>query len=485
MSNKGQNENVNSGQAEYDLDLDALERKKPEPKPKKVELTIVKRAREQATKQQEDAQETLNRRLESSGAFTAIAKATSFQSSLAKSIGFQSNLNQVVKSVGSAFQTTQPALQLAKQMAEAQKSIAQAVEPMLETMRQLGEKLQKMFEAIRQSLPSFTSIFKKIGSGITNRISPLFQSVFSRFANFKPPPLAGFLKQCLEQISKLAQTIFNRFDFGKLFQPLTDFFKLLLKSNFYLVVRASEGDQVATNQLAKIWWKLGREYYKLERLQGREPTEDEFQHIVQTTCLEVLKENEHKDMNWGLKAAKTVFYTLVHHLAAQYIYINDSKVASNWVEFNVYVDEKTNSEYIFLGSLARQVGVSQQTLRNWIEAGELEAIKTSFYSKLRSSKAIAFLVPYRQGIVNELVKLKQVKQNQQRHQLEGFYTIGQIAKAIGINPKTLRRWDSQGILVPRRINSMRYYTLDQVKEIPAIIQQNKSPRTYALRQQLA
>lgn len=485
MLNKGQNENVNSGQAEYDLDLDALERKKPKPKPKRVELTIVKRAREQATKQQEDAQETLNRRLESSGAFAAIAKATSFQSSLAKSIGFQSNLNQVVKSVGSAFQTTQPALQLAKQMAEAQKSIAQTVEPMLETMRQLGEKLQKMFEAIRQSLPSFTSIFKKIGSGITNRISPLFQSVFSRFANFKPPPLAGFLKQCLEQISKLAQTIFNRFDFGKLFQPLADFFRLLLKSNFYLVVRASEGDQVAAHKLAKIWWKLGREYYRLERLQGREPTEDEFQHIVQTTCLEVLKENEQKGMSWGLKAAQTVFYCLVHYLAAQYIHINDGKVASDWIEFNVYIDENTNNEYLFLGSIARQVGVSEQTLRNWIASGELDAIKTSFYSKLRSSNAVAFLVPYENGIISELIKLKEQKRMGQLHQRSDLYTVAQVANAIGISPKTLRRWDSQGILVPKRIKSIRYYTTAQASTIPTILERNASPRTQALRQKFA
>lgn len=485
MSNEGQNENVNPGQTKVDLDLDALENKKPETEPKVVELTIVKRAREQATKQQKDAQEILTERLKSSGAFAAIVKANSIQGSLAKSLGFQSNLNQVFKSVGTAFQATQPALQLAKQMTETHKSIARSMEPMLETIRQLGEKIQKMFEALRQSLPSFSSIFKKIGSGITSRITPLVQTVISRLASFKPPPITNFLKQCIEQISKFTRTVFGHIDFGKIFQPIADFLKLLLKSNFYLVVRASEGDPIASHKLAKMWWKLGREYYRLERLQGREPTEDEFRHIIQTTCLEILRENEHKSMGWGLKAAQTVFYSLVHCLIAQYIRINDDKVASEWVEFNVYVDEKDGKEYLFLGTIARQVGISDQTLRNWIESGELEAIKTSFYSKLRSSKAVAFLVPFREGIVAELNRIKVEKQMSQRHQKEDLYTVSQVANAIGISTKTLKRWDERGILVPRRIKTIRYYTIEQVKTIPTILEQNNSPRTIALRQRFA
>lgn len=485
MSNEGKNENVNQGQKKYVLDLDAPTEKKPEVEPKTVELTIVKRAREQATKQQKDVQETLNERLRTSGAFATVVKASSVQGSLAKALGFQSNINQVFKSVGVAFQATQPALQLAQQMAEAHKSIARTIEPMLETMRQLGEKIQKMFEALRQSLPSFSSIFKKIGSGITSRIAPLVQTVISKFANFKPPPVTNFLKQCVEQISKFTRTVFGHIDFGKIFQSLVDFFKLLSKSNFYLVVKASKGDSIASCQLAKMWWKLGREYYRLERLQGREPTEDEFEHIIQTTCLEILRENEHKSMGWGLKAAQTVFYSLVHHLMAQYILIYDNKAASEWVEFNVYIDEKNNKEYLFLGTIARQVGISDQTLRNWIRSGELEAIKTSFYSKLRSSKAMAFLVPYREGIVTELNKIKAEKQMAQRHQRDDLYTVSQVANAIGISSRTLKRWDARGILVPRRIKAIRYYTIEQVKTIPTILEQNNSPRTIELRQRFA
>jgi hypothetical protein len=110
VSNEGKNENVNQGQINYDLDLDAPKEQKPVARPKTVELTIVKRAREQATKQQKDVQETLNERLRTSGAFAAVVKANSVQGSLAKALGFQSNINQVIKSVGVAFQATQPAI---------------------------------------------------------------------------------------------------------------------------------------------------------------------------------------------------------------------------------------------------------------------------------------------------------------------------------------------------------------------------------------
>lgn len=481
MTDEGKNDSVNQGQTKYDPDLDAPTEKKTEVEPKTVELTVVKRAREQATKQQKDIQETLNERLRTSGAFAT----TSVQGNLAKALGFQSNINRVFKSVGVAFQATQPALQLARQMTEAHKSIARTMEPMLETMRQLGEKIQKMFEALRHSLPSFSSIFKKIGSGITSRIAPLVQTVISKFANLKPPPITNFLKQCVEQISKFTRTVFGHIDFGKIFQPLADFFKLLLKSNFYLIVRSSEGDPIATKTLAKIWWKLAREYYKFERRQGHEPTEAEFQLLIQETCLSVLNDNGHREMSWSLRAAQTVFYSLVHHLIAQYIHIYDDKVASEWVEFNVYVDEKSNKEYLFLGTIARQVGISEQTLRNWIESGELEAIKTSFYSKLRSSKAVAFLVPYREGLVAELTRVKAEKQMAKRHQKDDLYTVSQVANVIGISTKTLKRWDEKGILVPRRIKTIRYYTIEQVKTIPTILEHNNSPRTTELRQRFA
>lgn len=49
---------------------------------------------------------------------------------------------------------------------------------------------------------------------------------------------------------------------------------------------------------------------------------------------------------------------------------------------------------------------------------------------------------------------------------EKFYTISQFAKAIGVHPQTLRRWDKQGILKPqiRSLGKQRRYTQEQVDQ---------------------
>lgn len=49
---------------------------------------------------------------------------------------------------------------------------------------------------------------------------------------------------------------------------------------------------------------------------------------------------------------------------------------------------------------------------------------------------------------------------------EKFYTISQFAKAIGVHPQTLRRWDKQGVLKPqiRSLGKQRRYTQEQVDQ---------------------
>jgi hypothetical protein len=271
MSSEGRNENLNSAQPKYDLDLDALaDEKKASTKPRThtVELTVVKRAREQAEKQTKDIQQILNQRLANTGLFEAVGKMASMQTGFAKAIG-------------TSIQAAQPAMHFAKQVAEMQKSITRSVEPVLETMRTLGKQIQEMMEAIRKSLPSYADIFKRIGTSITSRINPFIKLAVSKLSNFKPPPLAGFLKHCIEQVGKLARNVFSNFNFAEIFKPIADFFRLLTKSNFYLVVRSSEGDSLAAKTLAKIWWRLAREYYKHEAVLPQNPqakSEQKYKH---------------------------------------------------------------------------------------------------------------------------------------------------------------------------------------------------------------
>jgi len=47
-----------------------------------------------------------------------------------------------------------------------------------------------------------------------------------------------------------------------------------------------------------------------------------------------------------------------------------------------------------------------------------------------------------------------------------MYTLGEFAKLIGVSPKTLQRWDREGILIAYRTpTNRRLYTFDQLNEI--------------------
>lgn len=480
MSNEGKNENVNQGQTKYDLDLDAPTEKKTEVEPKTVELTIVKRAREQVTKQQKDVQEILSERLRTSGAFAT----SSVQGNLAKALGFQSNINRVFKSVGVAFQATQPALQLAQQMTEAHKSIARSMQPMLETMRQLGEKIQKMFEALRQSLPSFSSIFKKISSGITNRIAPFVQTVVSKFASFKPPPITNFLKQCVEQVHRLGQSLYKKFNFGRIFQPIIEWIRILRESNFFLVIYAAKGDELSLVQLGRLWWKIRALYYDYCREQGKKPTQSEFHSYLRARCSEFIMQNEYYHPLIDLP--KAVFWYVLARLLVDYAEITESnieyddekdpeKINLGGYRLSIH-DDPEHGKSLFTITAANEVNRTQQTIRNWINEGSVKAVQISYPSKLKRFVFPALLLPYTPGLIDQLNAIKKQKDRNRRHQIEGMYTISQLTRIWPISRKTLERWDEKGLLNAQRIDGYRYYTEEQKDKIPFILRDNDSPR---------
>jgi hypothetical protein len=51
--------------------------------------------------------------------------------------------------------------------------------------------------------------------------------------------------------------------------------------------------------------------------------------------------------------------------------------------------------------------------------------------------------------------------------MDNFLTISQVAKRVGVNPQTIRRWDKTGKFVSSRhpINNYRVYKYDQVERL--------------------
>jgi site-specific DNA-methyltransferase (adenine-specific) len=59
--------------------------------------------------------------------------------------------------------------------------------------------------------------------------------------------------------------------------------------------------------------------------------------------------------------------------------------------------------------------------------------------------------------------------------MENFLTISQVAKRVGVNPQTIRRWDRAGKFVSSRhpINNYRVYKYDQVEKLLEELNQGK------------
>lgn len=101
--------------------------------------------------------------------------------------------------------------------------------------------------------------------------------------------------------------------------------------------------------------------------------------------------------------------------------------------------EKPNKQYMSIGEAAQKLGVSIDTIRRWEASGKIVAHRTPKGVRLFDVDLIAKLT-------------SQVKD------LSNYYTVTQAATYLGVTATTLRRWDRQGALTPKRtIGNERMY----------------------------
>lgn len=340
-------------------------------------------------------------------------------------------------------------------------------------------------------------------SGLYDQIGlfPIKQITESMNALFEPIRIQmKAMNQLFDGIRKAAEVVRNFFDnfirniretFQAFFNPINNILKnifafihRLWKSNFILIVKASEGDTIATSQLGKLWWHLMVKYFELEKMKGKRPNKHEFHCLVQETCWEVLKKGD--QVGW-FEAAKSVYYLLVAKLLVDYAVVCNTNRKEGRLDVDI-LDQKYRSSLslyygendkprLFVKTVAEKLGVSTQAVRNWIKSGKIIAIKISYLSKIRRAVVPAYLLPYQDNTLKELEDLRKEQENKKLHRIEGYSTISQIIKVIPISRKTLERWDKEGKLKPKRIKNIRYYSENDVK---AILFQSQSPRVKAL-----
>jgi hypothetical protein len=342
---------------------------------------------------------------------------------------------------------------------------AELLRPQVEIARAAQETANRSLKSFLGALITQQQTLDRIGEGIKK-----MGESFSKL-------VGDGIKKMMESLQAMFDPVRNIFD------TLSDFLRRLWKSNFLLIVRASEDDKIALDQLGKLWWYLMLRYMELEKAKNKRPTKAEFHNMVREICWRVLDKEEESTSWFGI--AKKVYFSISARILVDYaeIYTTRNKTQSLNVDI---VDQEFKSSlslynhegqpHLFVKTVAEESGVSPQTIRSWIKKGDIKAINHSYFSRVRRAIVPSYLIPYRDSILWELEDIKKEQENKKLHRIEGYFTISQIIKVVPISRKTLERWDKAGKLVPRRIKGNRYYSLDKVK---AILAQSQSPRVRA------
>lgn len=417
------------------------------------------------------------------------------------------------------FNTINISAQIVASFADTQKKLAESLVEGMAPINQLKENVgtllasqielkQNFNKMIAPSLniapivPNFAELFPvkssiadavQIGSKMADLIQPVdmcplfepFSQIKEFIKNIVPPTthlfdgIADVIKPVFDFVGSAIES------FKRAFEPFIKF----IQSNYVIIVYASRGDKVALHHLGKIWWRLGLRYCELQRLKGRQPNKKEFELLVQEICWEVLVDIKQKDGNW-LNAAKIVYYSVIAKLFLDYIEISrftrlndniDGKIIPGNSEYklSIYKDEANNPQ-IFIKTIAEQLQVTPQTVRNWVKSGDVVATKMSYFSRIKQAVIPTYLIPYQPSILADLKKVKDKQAMKKKHQLDGYFTRSQVANWFNISVKTLERWDKNGKLVPKRINGYRYYSESQRDQVPGILMANQSPKIKCL-----
>lgn len=96
----------------------------------------------------------------------------------------------------------------------------------------------------------------------------------------------------------------------------------------------------------------------------------------------------------------------------------------------------TEWEYLRVRELAELLQLNQQTVRNWISAGELESVKVGRAVRIPRRAAVALA-------------------GGQGYEIPELMTIAQVAEFLRLNEQTLRNWIDAGSLPAVRLGQRR------------------------------
>lgn len=123
-------------------------------------------------------------------------------------------------------------------------------------------------------------------------------------------------------------------------------------------------------------------------------------------------------------------------------------LTKNYMSAQTNLEDKNssiNKRYLAIGEAASRLGVAIDTLRRWEKEGKLTAVRTTGGMRLFPISEIDRLL------------IHDADQGE-------AYSVSQAASLLGISPATLRRWDRENKLKPKRsVGNERIYTQAQLE----------------------
>lgn len=472
MSSESQDNNSTTEQVVYDLDaiVDT----------KKIISISTTALRENAK-----VQESLAPVISSIGSmFAGLQKSSIFASSIQASL---EATKAITAHIAPTMQSIQPFAELMSNMAIAQDGFAKQLLGALDIARSISKQLQESILPLKRLLSPIQSLQKGWFGHIAQNIGSSIHSILSTVGSLSPPSFLGNIQQFIAPILNVGRTLLAGFDFKGTFSRLFEWIRILTKSNFYLVMEAANGNEVSLMQLGKMWWRIKNLHYAYCKKLGRQPSETEFGLFLQQHCQDFVRDNEYYNPLTGF--AQAAFWYIIGVLEAEYILVahntleyDDNKVDTGGYHISVHYDQDYG-QTLFTKTAAQEVALSQQTIRNWERKGLIEGVCVSYAHELKGFVFPALLLPYEPRLIDDLNAIKRQNQKKMRHERDGLYTTGYITKRYGTARKTLTEWDKKGILPAERIDGIRYYTQEQIDQIPKIYESNNSPRYRHLIQQ--
>lgn len=231
------------------------------------------------------------------------------------------------------------------------------------------------------------------------------------------------------------------------------------ESGFTSIYEAAQGSKKHIDELRKKWGakiNVNILIAKKEKM-----SIDEERELIRELCWEEFSKRSNRLLADMPKLVKWTYYKVSDAIGVEEAGQNE-KIGPIKLQPYLYSDGK---QYLFVNDVARFLKIHPSTVKKWIKMGKISGDKKPYYSRKRQAEIQIFLIPYDENIESNLEQLLKINREKLQHHIDNLYTISQITKTFKISRSTLKRLDKSGKVKPKRINSIRYYTMDDIKTL--------------------